>query len=156
MWVIFEGLDKTGKTTLEWEFLKATNFKHVVIDRGPVGYMTFDKLFSRDTKNGDQEFIKQARKVMKANGNTMVIYCYASEDIVNKRLKAHEEKLLHEVEPYKGRPYDKVQKLYAMYINRYYKSEKTLMLDTSNKTIDECIKLILEKLEEVISHDELY
>ena len=47
MWVIFEGLDKAGKTTLEWEFLKATNFKHVVIDRGPVGYMTFDKILGR-------------------------------------------------------------------------------------------------------------
>ena len=47
MWVIFEGLDKAGKGTLEWGLLKATNFKHIVIDRGPVGYMVFDKLFNR-------------------------------------------------------------------------------------------------------------
>lgn len=148
MWVIFEGLDKTGKTTLEWEFLKATNFKHVVVDRGPMGYMTFDKLFGRDTKLGNQEFIRQARKAMKSGGNTFVVYCYADENVVNERLKKHGEKLLKEVEPYKGRSYAKVQKLYATNVVRYYKPERTLMLDTTNKSIDECIRLIKEKIEE--------
>ena len=51
MWVIFEGLDKVGKTTLEWDLHRATNFKHVVIDRGPVGYMVFDKIFDRETED---------------------------------------------------------------------------------------------------------
>lgn len=148
MWVIFEGLDKTGKTTLEWEFLKATNFKHVVVDRGPMGYMTFDKLFGRDTKLGNQEFIRQARKAMKPGGNTFVVYCYTDENVVNERLKKHGEKLLQEVEPYKGRSYAKVQKLYATNVARYYKHERTLMLDTTNKSIDECIHLIKEKIEE--------
>lgn len=148
MWVIFEGLDKTGKTTLEWEFLKATNFKHVVVDRGPMGYMTFDKLFGRDTKLGNQEFIRQARKAMKPGGNTFVVYCYTDENVVNERLKKHGEKLLQEVEPYKGRSYAKVQKLYATNVARYYKPERTLMLDTTNKSIDECIRLIKEKIEE--------
>ena len=146
MWVIFEGLDKTGKTTLEWEFLKATNFKHVVVDRGPMGYMTFDKLFDRDTKLGNQEFIRQARKAMKPGGNTFVVYCYTDENVVNERLKKHGEKLLQEVEPYKGRSYAKVQKLYATNVARYYKPERTLMLDTTNKSIDECIHLIKEKI----------
>jgi len=148
MWVIFEGLDKTGKTTLEWEFLKATNFKHVVVDRGPMGYMTLDKLFGRDTKLGNQEFIHQARKAMKPGGNTFVVYCYTDENVVNERLKKHGEKLLQEVEPYKGRSYAKVQKLYATNVARYYKPERTLMLDTTNKSIDECIHLIKEKIEE--------
>ena len=79
-----------GKTTLEWEFLKATNFKHVVIDRGPMGYMTFDKLFDRETKLGNQEFIHQARKIMKSK-DFMVVYCFASEDVAARRLKEHNE-----------------------------------------------------------------
>ena len=148
MWVIFEGLDKTGKTALEWEFLKATNFKHVVVDRGPMGYMTFDKLFGRDTKLGNQEFIRQARKAMKPGGNTFVVYCYTDEATANKRAIACCEKPISEVEPYKGREYSKVQKLYATNVARYYKPERTLMLDTTNKSIDECIHLIKEKIEE--------
>ena len=66
MWVVFEGLDKAGKTTLEWSFLKATNFKINVIDRGPIGYLVFDKIFGRTTKDGDQEFIRQAKKINKS------------------------------------------------------------------------------------------
>lgn len=140
MWVIFEGLDKAGKTTLEWEFLKATNFKHVVIDRGPVGYMTFDKIFGRGTKLGNQEFIHQARKIMKSN-DFMVVYCTVEKETVEERLALHGETC----------PYDyiKAQKLYRDSVRRYYRPEKTLELDTTNKSIDECVELIVEKLKEV-------
>lgn len=140
MWVVFEGLDKAGKTTLEWEFLKATNFKHMVIDRGPMGYMTFDKLFDRETKLGNQDFIHQARKIMKSQ-DFMVVYCYASEEVATKRLKEHNEEC-----PY---DYGKAQKLLRDNVRRFYKPEKTLELDTSNMTISECVQAIIEKLEEV-------
>lgn len=140
MWVVFEGLDKAGKTTLEWEFLKATNFKHMVIDRGPMGYMTFDKLFDRETKLGNQDFIHQARKIMKSQ-DFMVVYCFASEEVAAKRLAEHNEEC-----PYN---YGKAQKLLRDNVRRFYKPEKTLELDTSNMTIPECVKAIIEKLEEV-------
>lgn len=140
MWVIFEGLDKAGKTTLEWEFLKATNFKHMIIDRGPVGYMVFDKLFGRSTKLGDQDFIHHARKIMKSK-DYMVVYCTVDKKVADKRLKKHKETC----------PYDyiKAQKLYRDNIRRYYRTEKTLELDTTNLPVDECVKMIIEKLEEV-------
>lgn len=140
MWVVFEGLDKAGKTTLEWEFLKATNFKHMVIDRGPMGYMTFDKLFDRETKLGNQDFIHQARKIMK-NQDFMVVYCFASEEVAAKRLEEHNEEC-----PY---DYGKAQKLLRDNVRRYYRPERTLELDTSNMTISECVQKIVEKLEEV-------
>ena len=140
MWVIFEGLDKAGKTTLEWEFLKATNFKHIVIDRGPIGYMIFDKLFDRETKLGNQDFIRQARKIMKSK-DFMVVYCFASEDVAAKRLDEHNEEC-----PY---DYGKAQKLLSDNIRRFYKPEKTLELDTSDKSIQECVRVIIEKFEEV-------
>lgn len=140
MWVIFEGLDKAGKTTLEWEFLKATNFKHMVIDRGPVGYMIFDKLFGRETKLGKQDFIHHARKIMK-NPDFMVVYCFASDEVAAKRLSEH-----NEICPY---VYGAAQRLLRDNINRYYKSEKVLELDTGCMTISECVQMIIEKLEEV-------
>lgn len=140
MWVIFEGLDKAGKTTLEWEFLKATNYKHIVIDRGPASYMTFDKLFNRETKLGNQTFIKQARKINKSK-DFFVVYCYASEDVAAKRLKEHNEEC-----PYN---YSKAQKLLRDNIKRYYNQNKVIEIDTSNMTPDECVKLIVEKLKEI-------
>ena len=124
MWVIFEGLDKAGKGTLEWGFLKATNFKHIVIDRGPVGYMVFDKLFNRETKLGNQDF--------------MIVYCHASEDVVAKRLKEHNEEC-----PYN---YGKAQKLLRDNIKRFYSQDKVIEVDTSVMTPSECVELIVEKL----------
>ena len=144
MWVIFEGLDKAGKTTLEWEFLKATNFKHIVIDRGPVGYMTFDKLFSRETKSGNQDFIHQSRKIMK-NPDFMVVYCFVSEEVAAKRLDEHNEKC-----PY---DYGKAQRLLRDNVRRFYKPEKVLELDTGNRTIAECVQMVIEKLEEVLKRE---
>lgn len=140
MWIIFEGLDKAGKTTLEWEFLKATNFKHIVIDRGPVGYMVFDKIFGRTTPNGDNEFIHQARKCMKGK-DYLVVYCCCDKSAADARLKEHNETC-----PY---DYAKAQKSYLTNVMRYYSEDKTLLLDTTNKSIDECVKLICEKLAEV-------
>lgn len=140
MWVIFEGLDKAGKTTLEWEFLKATNFKHMVIDRGPVGYMTFDKLFDRETKLGNQDFIHQARKIMKGK-DFMVVYCFAPNEVAMERLSRCNEEC-----PY---DYGKAQKLLRNNIRRFYKPEKTLELNTGYMTIYECVKAIIKKLEEV-------
>ena len=140
MWVIFEGLDKAGKTTLEWEFLKATDFKHVVIDRGPVGYMVFDKLFDRETKLGNQNFIHQARKIMKSQ-DFMVVYCTVDKNVADARLKAYNEEC----------PYDyvKAQKLYRDSVHRYYKDEKVLEIDTTHLSVGRCVELIIEKLEEV-------
>lgn len=138
MWIIFEGLDKSGKTTLEWELLKATNFKHVVIDRGPVGYMVFDELFNRTTKLGDQQFIHQARKALKS-GDFLVVYCKAPYEIVRERLAEHREDC-----PY---DYKYAQHRYNIAIDRFYRPDCLIEIDTS-KSIEECVGLIVEKLKE--------
>lgn len=101
--------------------------------------MTFDKLFDRETKLGNQEFIHQARKIMKSK-DFMVVYCFASEDVAAKRLDEHNEEC-----PY---DYGKAQKLLSDNIRRFYKPEKTLELDTSDKSIQECVRAIVEKFEE--------
>ena len=135
MWLIFEGLDKSGKTTLEWSFLKATNYKHNIVDRGPVGYLVFDKVFGRSTKLGDQEFIKQARKVSKSK-NFFVVYCRADKDVAEERLKFHNETC-----PY---DYGSVQKQLDKQIKRFYSKDTVLIVDTSNKSIEECTQEIVD------------
>src|SRR5574344_2051504 len=82
----------------------------------------------------------QARKIMKS-GDFMVVYCTVEKETAEERLTLHGETC-----PY---DYAKAQKLYRNNVRRYYKSEKTLELDTTNKSIDECVELIVEKLKEV-------
>ncbi len=137
MFVVFEGLDKAGKGTLEWEFLKATNFKHIVIDRGPAGYYVFDSIFSRSTLTGDIEHIKSAGVMMGTN-SFMVVYCRVPADIALERIKEHNEEC-----PY---DYDKAQEVYDFAINAMYDKEKVVTIDTT-KPIKECVNEIIKKLE---------
>lgn len=137
MFVIFEGLDKAGKGTLEWEFLKATNFKHIVIDRGPAGYIVFDYIFDRQTDEGDLEFIRSARVAMDTD-SFMVVYCRVSSAVALKRIEEHNETC-----PYN---YNKAQDMYDWCIGTIYDKEKVVTIDTS-MPIEECVRKIIEKLE---------
>lgn len=145
MWVIFEGLDKAGKGTLEREFLKATNYKHMVIDRGPAGFLTFDKIFGRNTKESDRDFIYQARRIMDTS-QFMIVYCFADKNVVDQRLKDHNETC-----PYN---YIKAQKIYLDNVRICYDDASVLELDTTNRSIDECVALIIQKLQEALKRSE--
>ena len=135
MWIIFEGLDKAGKTTLEWEFLKVTNFKHIIIDRGPAGYLVFDTLFKRRTEAGNKQYAKNIA-LMKASDDFVVVYCKAAIDVAMQRLKEHNETC-----PY---DYNEAQGLYDFAIEKMYKEKgiKVIEVDTT-KSIEECIELIV-------------
>ena len=137
MFVIFEGLDKAGKGTLEWELLKATNFKHIVIDRGPAGYLVFDHIFGRQTDDGDNDFIMNARIAMNTNA-FMVVYCRVPSDIALKRIEEHNETC----------PYDYVQAqvMYDLCIEAIYDKDKVVIVDTTT-SIEECVNKIIKKLE---------
>lgn len=137
MFVIFEGLDKAGKGTLEWEFLKATNFKHIVIDRGPAGYIVFDNLFNRQTDEGDIGFIHSARIAMDS-GDFMVVYCRVNSALALARIAEHNETC-----PY---DYNKAQNMYDWCVGTIYDKERVVTIDTS-MSIEECVNEIIKKLE---------
>lgn len=141
MFVIFEGLDKSGKGTLEREFLKATNYKHIVIDRGPAGYMVFDKLFNRQTHSGNFQFMKQAESMM-ISGDFMIVYCKAPSDVAFERIKEHGETC-----PYK---YKYAQELYDLHIDALYDKTKVIEIDTHQLMVGECVNQIVNKLQEVL------
>ena len=140
MWVVFEGLDKSGKTTLEWEFLKATNFKHIIIDRGPAGYLAFDFIFGRATIEGNKQYGRNVG-TMAASGEFIVVYCRVPANIAMQRLKEYNETC-----PY---DYERAQGVYDEVVKRLYKETgiNVLTIDTT-MPIKECIQMIIEKLEE--------
>ena len=109
-------------------------------DLHPMTASHYIEWIALETKLGNQEFIHQARKIMKS-GDFMVVYCTVEKETAEERLTLHGETC-----PY---DYAKAQKLYRDNVRRYYKPEKTLKLDTTNKSIDECVELIVEKLKEV-------
>lgn len=136
MWVIFEGLDKSGKGTLEREFLKATNYKHIVIDRGPVGYALFDVLLGRVEKSSAQRWGDLINDMKKCN-DFIVVYCKVPAVVAMQRVAEHNE----ECPKYE---YDFAQYFYDLGIKKLYEEEgiKVITVDTT-KTIEECVELIL-------------
>jgi hypothetical protein len=88
--VIFEGMDKTGKTTLKEEFNKRTNFIHYVVDRGPISNIVYNNLFNREKELND--FFEKLCVSIR-NVNHLIVYCYANENDIKERLKKHNEEL---------------------------------------------------------------
>ena len=142
MWIVFEGLDKSGKGTLELETLKATNFKHIIIDRGPVGYMVFDGLFNRVTKEGDKQFARNIRTMINNKEDFLVVYCHAPADVALKRIEEHNETCPYDYEYAQGLYSEGIVKLYVMY------DMNVLSIDTT-KPIEECVQMIIKKIQEV-------
>ena len=139
MFVIFEGLDKSGKGTLEREFLKATNYKHIVIDRGPAGYITFDQLFGRQSHSSNFQFLADAALAMNS-GRFMVVYCVVPEKVAMQRIAEHNETC-----PY---DYGLAQKAYNMNVDALYNKDKVVVIDTT-LSVEQCIDMILQKFREV-------
>ena len=137
MFIIFEGFDKTGKTTLIKELLKRTKYKHIVWDRGPVSQYVFDLIFDREPD--DQ--LWQTAKILSSMKN-LVVLCEADSDIIKQRLIEANEDLPKELEDI-----DTVKAVFRLYTNVL--GFNKLILDTTNKSIDECVEVIVKAIEEI-------
>lgn len=135
--LIFEGMDKTGKTTLMKELGKKTGFRYVVVDRGPIGFTTYNMLFDRnleDVKAYNQMELDLLRVPH------LVIYCRPHLFTILNRLKEHKEELP------KGTDIDDHIKMYDW---RYGKSKLNKVSINTDKSIDECIDEIIKHAEAI-------
>ena len=87
MIVIFDGMDKVGKTTLINALNKATNYEHIIIDRGPNSYLVYDALYNRPYI---KDHLKTEMDIM--NTSHLVVYCYANEEDIKYRLRKVSER----------------------------------------------------------------
>ncbi len=145
MFLIFEGLDKAGKGTLEREVLKATNYKHIIVDRGLAGYITFDCIFKRITNPEDkcvEIYNKTFDSLRKIKDDILIIYCKAPVEVALKRIMENGESC-----PYN---YIYAQGVYNNFINKLYREQQINVIDIDTaKSIKECAKEIIKKIEEV-------
>ena len=88
MLIIFEGMDKTGKTSLINEFNKRTNFKHIVLDRGAISSYVYDAIYERGNREKYDFFVDMVKKVPH-----IVFLCIAKDSTIMKRLECANEKL---------------------------------------------------------------
>lgn len=139
MILIFEGVDKVGKTTLIKEFHTATNFVHPVIDRFTGTTWVYDKIYERNVVDEDQIFSIENSFNKRFHPLLVLVFCSNQEE--------HQERLARSED--KGMDFGKVveaQRLFYQYFHQKTKYEYKIMIDTYNRSTDECVKEIVARM----------
>lgn len=137
MLVIFEGIDKSGKTTLLREFLKRSNYKHIVYDRGPISQIVFSNVFARPIDKDLKYVIENLTKI-----KNLVVLCEADCDIIRNRLKEAGEKLPDELT-------DIISTKLKFRIITRTSGFNYIIVNTSENSIDECLEMIEKEVERI-------
>jgi len=130
--VIFEGVDKSGKTTLFRAYRSATNYQPLAWDRGPGSNIVYDALYFRADKSKE---IYKAEKVLEENFLVYLIYCYLDDlDLLKKRLGTYADSILVDI--------IKAQAIYEKYLE---KTPFRRILRVNTKVpVEEALQSILE------------
>lgn len=136
MIIIFDGMDKVGKTTLIHALDKATSYEHIIIDRGPNSYLVYDKLYDRPYRLDHLKTEMDLR-----NTSHLCVYCYADTEDIKRRLAEAGEEW-----PSEQGDILRVKKMFndAMSISNL----NTIYIDTTEKSIDESVAIIKFWIEE--------
>lgn len=136
--IIFEGVDKSGKSTLLHEFNVNTNFKYWVLDRSFISSLVYNDMFGRN----DEKYYLNVMESMKNSFNIIVCYITADVELIQERLIKHNELL-----PSHLKDINRVNELYIHYLNlseiRYIK------INTTNDTIEESLNKIINEFEKL-------
>lgn len=140
--VIFEGPDKTGKTTLLREFNKQTNYKYISFDRLTTSSKIFGKFFKRNTKE-DLEYYKEVENELEKVFTVVYIFCTASLFDIRYRLTKVKEELpkeLQDIEAVK-------QAFLEEYLEKADSSKNVLLINTSANTPEHLVNVIKRYVE---------
>lgn len=85
--LIFEGVDRTGKDSLMLEIARMTDYTHMNIVRGPVGFMAYNTLYQK--KVDEVEYQVLERRLMDIPH--LMVYLYADTDTLEERARATHE-----------------------------------------------------------------
>lgn len=136
--IIFEGVDKTGKTTIRDRFNKKTNFGYVALDRLTTSSKIYNEFFERDRL----DYYKTIEDAMIKAFNVLVVLCECDTEIILERLRNANEEL-----PEQLRNIDEVKKAFRREVERSFINY--VVIDTTNKEIDECVDSIITRVMEM-------
>ena len=141
MYIIWEGLDRSGKTTTRKLVEKQRNGKDIVIDRFIGSNIVYGKLYKRYSKEELQKLYND-EQCFRSFFDSVLIYLYAPVNVIIKRI----EKDKHE-------KIDKIKlKKTSKEFNEYYKKcsfENKIKINTDKNTQKEVVNKILNYLKTI-------
>jgi len=134
--ILFDGCDKCGKSTLIKALHQATDYKHVIVDRGILSNIVYGKFNCRNID--EKELLQMDETFSKVKFIRQIIVTADLNDVL-KRFEEHNEVDLED---------DEVPTILSAYV-KYSKVTKipTLVLDTSRNDLNKCVDIILKWLE---------
>lgn len=136
--IILEGVDRTGKTTVQSHLDQVSNYRNFVLIRGPIGFLTYNKIYDKKVK--EKYYLELEEQLLKVRH--FVIFLYAPLEVLEKRAKETNQK-----KPLpKGGTWEEHLKTY----NFYYEKSKLnkIKFDTSKWTALEIAEQVLGILED--------
>jgi thymidylate kinase len=127
--IIFDAIDRAGKTTTKKAMEALTNFKYIVIDRMYFSAIAYEKLKKR---GNDVVYYKEQFKKLCANFNVLVIYLKIFDtNILKYRVVNENEKIIND------KDIDELTNIYNNLIEEYKKEN---ICDIYILDVDQCSK----------------
>lgn len=152
--LIFEGLDKTGKTTVRHEILKQTN-RFIIWDRGMASQYVYGKLFNKD------EIPLQSLRIIENS----LLYGYIDHlSYQQKRFPVYyvyfytidDELLKLRMEVFKEdkKIIENIQRAKDLYFEYFYNCNITVItIDTTSKTVKSAAKEVITKIDKLLKEE---
>ena len=145
--VIIEGVDRTGKDTLQQSLNKATDYKNMVMIRGPIGFLAYNKLYNKAVDANEYLTIERQLKQV----NHLVVYLTADTDeLLQRFIDTNEEPLREEKDNTnvsRRQTIETHKKIHEIYYD--YSSLNKMTIDTTNLTTEEVAELVVKRINEI-------
>ena len=135
--LVFDGLDRVGKTTTIKKLWKKRGYVDPCIDRGIMSNIVYNTYFNRDIDP------KEYLKFMPDDPSIVYIYMHADSEIIKKRALETKDDLYHTVE------LEAQQKLFNEafeWLKTQYKNIKFVSIDTGKHSQDEVINILMQEI----------
>lgn len=133
--VIFEGLDRSGKSTLRLELLK--KIKNIItVDRMTASNYVYAMYYNREE---DFIYLAYLESVLSTRG--VIVYCYCNYEEYLKRCGNTNHEILSE------KDFNIQRKLYDYYFNNVTLYKNIIKFDTGVLSTEQCLDILLPYIE---------
>jgi thymidylate kinase len=129
--IILEGVDRSGKDSMQDAIDAATRYKHIIADRGPIGFQAYCEIFKKS------DALMRAYNWMEKDfakiPNILVIYLTASTEELVRRCEVTNHEILD---------FDYHKSVYEKYLHN--SPIPSITVDSTNKHVTEIVKELVE------------
>ena len=130
--IILEGVDRSGKGTMQLAINEVTRYKHLVQDRGTVGFKAYCRIFNKAPELYEQ--YEQMEKSQFDNDNVIILYLTADTDELLRRCTETDHEILD---------FDLHKKIYEEELEKSsYKN--IIWCDTTDKSQHDIVRELVE------------